>query len=146
MVDTYLNQYEDASISVSTFNIRSMCEKAICCVIEDGETKKKAETELKNKEKQKNKIKSNCLMYYRCSEQLLQNIEGCWPSKCINLVRNSLKYLGSKMILSIHPSIVFNIFICLVLIECNCNQKGVELKHYTVILSILEWNICFVCK
>lgn len=146
MVDTYLNQYEDASISVSTFNIRSMCEKAIRCVIEDGETKKKLKPNWKTKKNRKTRSSQTALCIIDVQSSFCKILRDADQVSASISSRNSLKYLGSKMILSIHPSIVFNIFICLVLIECNCNQKGVELKHYTVILSILEWNICFVCK
>ena len=71
MVNTYLNQEEDALVSLSTFDTLSINwkkeirEKVICYVIEDGETEKEAEAELKNKEKQKNKIESSCLIYCR---------------------------------------------------------------------------------
>ena len=64
MVDSHLNQGEDAIISAITVDIRSinwkeeLKEKANCCVIEnDDETKKQAEAKLKNKEKSRNKLK-----------------------------------------------------------------------------------------
>ena len=58
---------EDAITSVDRLDIRSTNwkeetrEKAILWVTEDDETAKQVETELKNKEKQKNKLKSSCL-------------------------------------------------------------------------------------
>ena len=50
-------------------------KKTIRYVIEnDDQTEKQVEDELKNKEKQKNKLKSCCVIYRRWSEQLLRNI------------------------------------------------------------------------
>lgn len=102
MVDTYLNQYEDASISVSTFNIRSMCEKAIRCVIEDGETKKKLKPNWKTKKNRKTRSSQTALCIIDVQSSFCKILRDADQVSASISSRNSLKYLGSKMILSIH--------------------------------------------